>query len=300
MKVAIAGGTGFIGGHLTRYYAERGTEVVLISRSARASDKERVRYVTWSELEKDVSAVEGAEAVINLAGESINQRWSEAAKARILDSRLDSVRRVADIVGRLERKPVLVNASGMSVYGLSDTESFSEESPHRLDHFLAEVVEKWEAEIRRVPAARTVMLRVGVVLGRDGGAYPKMRLPFVFGAGGRIGSGRQWLSWIHVDDIIRLIDYCVTQEEMAGPVNATAPEPVTNDAFGRALAKVMGRPYLFPVPGLVMKLIFGEMSMLLLEGQKVLPQAALSGGFRFTYPTIEEALRSLERRAKGG
>ncbi|WP_426453964.1 TIGR01777 family oxidoreductase [Paenibacillus sp. S-38] len=300
MKVAIAGGTGFIGGHLTRYYTERGWEVVLISRSARSSDHDLVKYVSWHELEQDVSALEGVGAVINLAGESINQRWSDAAKERILGSRLESVRRVAGIMERLGEKPVLVSASGMSVYGLSDTETFTEESPHRLDHFLAEVVEKWEAEIRRVPAARTVMLRVGVVLGRDGGAYPKMRLPFVFGAGGRIGSGRQWLSWIHVDDIIRLIDYCVTHEEMEGPVNATAPEPVTNDAFGRSLAKVMGRPYLFPVPGLVMKLLFGEMSMLLLEGQKVLPQAALSRGFRFTYPTIEEALRRLERQAKGG
>ncbi|MCZ8521546.1 MULTISPECIES: TIGR01777 family oxidoreductase [Paenibacillus] len=300
MKVAIAGGTGFIGGHLTRYYTQRGTEVILISRSSRESDDRLVSYVTWSELEQDASMLEGADAIINLAGESINQRWTAAAKARILQSRLDSVQRVGRIVQRLERKPVLVNASGMSVYGLSETESFTEESPHRLDHFLAEVVEKWEAEVGRVPAARTVMLRVGVVLGNDGGAYPKMRLPFLFGAGGRIGSGRQWLSWIHVDDMVRLIDYCVSNRQMQGPVNATAPEPVRSDSFGRSLAKAMGRPYLFPVPAFVMKLVFGEMSMLLLEGQRVLPQAALKDGFQFTYPAIDEALRHLVQTAKGG
>jgi len=293
MKVAIAGGTGFVGQHLIRYFVERKDSVVVISRNKRKSEQSLVRYATWSELEKSTMALSGVDAIVNLAGETINQRWAKEAKERILRSRLDSVSRVADIIGKMERKPVLINASGISIYGYSETSSFTEESDLQVVDFLSDVVDKWEAAAEQIPDTRVVLLRLGIVLGNDGGAFPKMCLPFKLGFGGRIGSGKQVLSWIHIRDLCSLIHFCIKQEELEGPVNATAPQPVTNDEFGRTLAKLLKRPYLFPVPAFVMKLLFGEMSTLLLQGQRVFPELALRHGFPFEYPVLDRALAAL-------
>ncbi|WP_248925657.1 TIGR01777 family oxidoreductase [Paenibacillus hamazuiensis] len=298
MKIAIAGGTGFIGKHLIRHFLQERHSVILISRRYTEQADPNVRTVTWAELENNTGSLEGVDAIVNLAGESINQRWTAAAKERILQSRLDTVGRIVSLVDRLQAKPsVVVNASGMSIYGTSETEEFDESSPKRITDFLADTVEKWEAAIDRIRGVRVVKLRVGVVLGNDGGAFPKMAMPYKLWVGGRIGSGRQVLSWIHIRDMVRLIDFCIRHDGISGPVNATAPNPVTNDEFGRALGRALGRPHLFPVPAFMFNLLFGELAVLLLEGQRVIPRVLLRHGFEFEYPTIERALTAL---TKGG
>jgi len=207
---------------------------------------------------------------------------------------LQAADRVARLVEQLREKPeVVVNASGISIYGTSETDTYDETSPPRVVDFLSGVVEKWEQAIDGIQSPRVIKLRVGIVLGRDGGAFPKMAIPYKLGVGGRVGSGRQWLSWIHIEDMVRMIDFCIRNPRIRGPVNATAPNPVTYEEFGRTLGKIMRRPHYFPVPAALLKLVFGELSVLLLEGQKVIPRAVLEHGFDFRYPTIETALRQL-------
>ncbi|GMX64660.1 TIGR01777 family oxidoreductase [Paenibacillus elgii] len=300
MKVAIAGGTGFVGKHLTQLFLQKKDTVILISRKKRRSDHPLIRHMTWDELENNIKPLEGVDAIVNLAGETINQRWTEDAKKRILESRLDAVNRVQALIEQLEKKPVLVNASGMSIYGTSETESFTEESELRVEDFLSGVVDQWEMVAEHIPDTRVVLLRIGLVLGNDGGAFPKMSLPFKLGIGGRVGSGRQIMSWIHIEDLCRMIEFCIEHEEIEGPVNATAPIPVTYDQFGRSLAKALRRPYWFPVPAFVLKALFGEMSELLLKGQQVFPKVVTDLGFRYKYSVIDHALENLVRSGKKG
>ena len=293
MRIAICGGTGFVGKHLVPYLIDRGHEITLISRSS-ASTNGAICTVTWNELKSTPELLEGVEAIVNLAGESINQRWTQTAKQRILDSRLSTTRQIAQLVEELKSKPsVVVNASGISIYGTSETDTYDERSPGRLTDFLAHVVEQWELAADQIQHTRVVKVRVGIVLGSDGGAFPKMALPYKLGVGGKVGSGKQWLSWIHMEDMVRLIDACLHNDDLAGPVNATAPSPVTNAQFGHLLARALNRPSWFPVPAVMMKLIFGELAVLLLEGQKVLPRVLLEHGFSFKYPQLEDALADL-------
>ncbi|MCS7461084.1 TIGR01777 family oxidoreductase [Paenibacillus doosanensis] len=299
MKIAIAGGTGFIGRHLIKYFLERKYSLILISRNRKPSSHSLIRNATWAELKSDVRVLEGVDAIVNLAGETINQRWTNAAKERILQSRLDTVKQIADIVSRMEKKPqVVVNASGISIYGTSETKTFVEHSDPNVSDFLSGVVAQWEQAMDSIPDTRIVKLRLGIVLGMDGGAFPKMMLPYKLGIGGRIGSGRQVLSWIHIHDLCRLIEFCIENEDIIEQINATAPQPVTNDEFGRALAKAMNTSHRFPVPAFMMKLMFGELSTLLLEGQRALPYLATEYEFHFQYPVLESALRDLLGSAK--
>ncbi|RAL20814.1 TIGR01777 family oxidoreductase [Thermoflavimicrobium daqui] len=294
MKIAITGATGFIGNELSKYLMEKGHEVIAISRMQAFPKLEATAFFTWDHIEKNPVALNGIDAIISLAGESINQRWTRTAKQRILQSRLSVAKKLAKIVEQLSQKPkVLINASGMSIYGTSETKAFDENSPANITDFLASVVEKWEEAIDQIPTARIIKLRIGVVLGNQGGAYPKMILPYKLGVGGKVGSGRQWISWVHIKDMIRLIEFCLNHEQITGPVNGTAPYPVTNDQFGRTVAQVLQRPHWMPVPAWMMKILFGELSVLLLEGQKVIPQKLLSQGFQFHFATIEEAIRDL-------
>lgn len=298
MKVAIAGGTGFIGKHLTQYLLDKRTTVILISRQKQKSEHPLIRNIGWDDLDKSVTPLEGVDAIVNLAGETINQRWTSKAKERILRSRLDSVERVRSIIERMENKPVLVNASAVGIYGGSESAVFTEDSDLNVEDFLSNVADKWEAAAELIPDTRVVLLRIGVVLANDGGAFPKMSTPFRYGLGGRIGSGKQSLSWIHIRDLVRLIEFCIEKEDIEGPVNAVAPQPVTYDEFGRTLAKFMDKPYIFPVPSFVLKIIFGEMSMLLLKGQRVLPNTAINHGFQFHHPVLEMALNDLLNQEK--
>ena len=294
MKIAVAGGSGFVGRHFVAYAQNHGHQVIVISRSKNQRFPENVEIVTWEELLRDSGLLNETEAIVNLAGESINQRWTNEAKQRILGSRVETAQAIADLVRQMEQKPaVVVNASGISYYGTSETETFDESSPCRITDFLADVTVKWEEAIDRIKDTRVVKLRVSLVLAGDGGALPKMALPYKLGFGGRVGSGKQWMSWIHISDMVRLIDFCIKNPEMSGPVNASSPQPVTNDEFGRTLGQVLGRPHYFPVPAWLMKLVFGELSVLLLQGQKAIPAKASAHGFSFRFPNIKDALQDI-------
>ncbi|WP_433945746.1 TIGR01777 family oxidoreductase [Paenibacillus sp. SN-8-1] len=301
MRMAVCGGTGFIGSALVSYWLEKGHEVIIVTRKIPIADRERAannpNYITWEELERSPGALEGLDALVNLAGSSLNQRWTKKGKMRILNSRLSSVQAVTALVNKLHKKPgVIVQGSAVGIYGTSLTKEFDENSPTFKQDFLSEVTLKWEHEAASLAnqEVRMVTLRTGVVLGNSGGAYPLMRLPYLLGFGGRVGTGQQWMSWIHLKDIVRLVDYSVMNPVIAGPINAVSPSPVTNDEFGRTVAKVVHRPYWFPLPAFLLKSILGEQSTLLLDGQRVLPHKALEHGFTYQFPTLLEALYDLK------
>ncbi|WP_346657641.1 TIGR01777 family oxidoreductase [Paenibacillus sp. YPG26] len=300
--MAVCGGTGFIGSALVSYWLQEGHEVIIVTRQIPTADRKSSasapRYITWEELESSPEVMEGLDALVNLAGSSLNQRWTEKGKQRILSSRLNSVRAIAVLINKLQKKPaVIVQGSAVGIYGTSRSEEFDENSPTSKQDFLSDVALKWEHEAASMvhSAVRIVTLRTGVVIGNEGGAYPLMRLPFLLGFGGRVGSGQQWMSWIHLHDIVRLIDYAVMNPAITGPLNAVSPTPVMNDEFGRTIAKILGRPYWLPLPALLLKIALGEQATLLLDGQRVLPRRALEQGFTFQFPTLIEAVTDLKR-----
>lgn len=295
MRIVIFGGTGFIGKYLCTYFSNIGKDVIIVSRSKGIVQNSLIRRVTWKDLEENIEPLEGSDVFINLAGETINQRWTKKSKERILASRVDTTKKIIAIIARLKDKPkVLINGSAVGIYGMSDKESFDESSATSTEDFLAKVANEWEKEADACDkAVRLVKLRIGVVLGKEGGALQKMVLPYKLFAGGRIGTGNQWLSWIHIEDLARLIEFCILNDKMNGVVNATAPHPITNDEFGRTIARVLGRPHFLPVPSVVFKLLLGEMALMVLKGQKVLPKKVLDYGFNYNFPTIEKAIRDL-------
>jgi len=277
MNVAITGASGFIGRRLTQRLQAAGHSPRAISlRSAPAPD-----------------ALAGFDAVVNLAGENIAQRWSSAAKRRIRESRVAGTRALAAAM-RAHPPAALVSASAVGYYGSRADEILTERSKPGAD-FLAQVCAEWEREALEAAKAgvRVVLLRSGMVLGAEGGALSRMLPPFKLGVGGRLGSGAQWMSWIHVADLCDLILFALREPAASGPLNATSPNPVSNADFTRALASVLHRPALFPVPAFALKLIFGEMAEALLASQRVIPDAALRAGFVFQHPEIGAALRSL-------
>ncbi len=280
MNIAITGASGFIGRHLTAKLREQGHSTRPIS-------------LRSGSLAPDVFA--GCDAIVNLAGENVAQRWTASAKQRILDSRVQGTRAVVQAMAASDPRPgTLISASAIGYYGSRGDEILTEQSAPSSD-FLSEVVQAWESEAREAGkfGVHVVSPRIGVVLGPDGGALQKMAPPFRFGVGGRIGSGQQWMSWIHIDDLIGLIVFALSASTLAGPVNATAPNPVTNADFTLELGRALHRPAIFPVPAIALKLMFGEMSGMLIGGQRVLPQAALAAGFTLRYPEIGSALADL-------
>jgi uncharacterized protein len=293
VKIAISGGSGFIGRHLLRYLVDQSNEVILISRSLQ-SDSEGVHCLTWDQLETHSEPLENLDAWINLAGETINQRWTHAAKERIMRSRVDAVEQMIQLIDKLQTKPrVVINGSAVGIYGTSETVTFTEQSDISAKDFLSTVVVRWENAIDALQGIRIVKLRTGLVLGMYGGALPRMMQPYRLGFGGKVGKGSQWISWIHIEDLVRLIDFCIQNNQLSGAVNAAAPYPVTMDQFGRTIATVLRRPHLVPVPAFVLKLLFGEMAILVLEGQRVLPQVLVDQDFTFHYSRLEKALRQL-------
>jgi uncharacterized protein len=244
----------------------------------------------------DGSALEGVDAVIHLAGESISRRWTRALKKRILDSRAKGTKLLADALAKLTRPPkVLVSTSAIGIYGdRAGSETLDETAAPASDDFLADVCKQWEAATAPAAAAgiRVVELRVGIVLSGAGGALKEMLTPFKLGLGGKIGSGKQVMSWIDIDDLVFAYQQALFDTSLSGPVNAVAPNPVTNREFSKTLGHVLHRPSFAPLPGFVVKLMFGEMGKsLLLGGARVAPARLAGAGFQFAHPTLEDALR---------
>jgi len=295
MKIALTGATGFLGTKLSRSLLEAGHSVRALVRRRDDRIPAAVQIHEWDSAlgEPPPESLEDVDAVIHLAGEPVARRWNPEVKRLIRGSRVDGTRHLVNALSTQARRPrVLICASAIGIYGSRGDEVLTEASEPG-DDFLARVVVDWEksAELAEALGIRVVRLRLGVVLG-EGGALAKMLPPFRFGVGGRIGSGRQWMSWIHIDDVIGLIQFAL-ENDVAGPVNATAPEPVTNAGFTRELAAVLHRPAFFPVPKFALKLIFGEMAEVIIASQRVLPAVALKAGFRFEFTELKPALEQI-------
>jgi hypothetical protein len=295
MQIAVSGASGLVGEALSAFLTTGGHGVRRLVRAATAS----ADSVVWNPDRGtiDAAALGGVDAVVHLAGESIaSGRWNDERKRRIRESRVKGTRLVAETIAAMPRRPrVLVCASAVGFYGARGDEGLDESSAPGAG-FLAEVCREWEAaaDPARAAGIRVVHVRFGVVLSPKGGALAKMLLPFRMGAGGRLGTGAQWMSWISLDDAIGAVHHALTREEVAGPVNAVAPNPVTNAVFTKTLGAVLGRPTIFPMPAFAARLAFGEMAdHLLLTGQKVLPRRLLETGYRFRHPSLEGALRHL-------
>lgn len=292
MKVAITGASGFIGTPLVRRLQDAGHTVLRIGRARGGSTPD----IVWDAATSiDTAKLDGVDAVLHLAGESIAQRWTPDAKQRIRDSRVQGTSLLARTLAALPRRPrVLVSMSAIGIYGNRGDDTIDESSPVGRG-FLADIGAAWEgsADAARTAGIRVVHPRLGIVLSPDGGALGKMLPIFSLGAGGKIGSGRQWMSWISRTDTLRALEFLVTSESLEGPVNLTAPAPVTNADFTSILGQALHRPTIAPVPEFAIKLLYGEMGeATVIEGQKVLPKKLLGAGFEFSHRTLAEALRA--------
>ncbi|MGQ9869641.1 thylakoid membrane protein ThyD [Leptodesmis sp.] len=303
MKVAVTGATGFVGHRLVERLQAEGHQVVVFTRNpdraAKVFPKTAFPAVAIVAYTPTVAgewqqAIAGCDGVVNLAGEPISERWTAAHKQAILESRKLGTRRIVEAIVQANPKPqVLVNASAIGYYGTSETVTFDESSNPGND-FLAEVCKMWESEAQKVKEAgvRLVILRLGIVLGM-GGAIARMLPPFKLFAGGPIGSGKQWFSWIHRDDLVSLILQALTQPSMAGIYNATAPNPVRMAEFCHTLGEVIHRPSWLPVPAFAIEALLGDGAIVVLEGQEVIPKRTLETGFQYQYPTVKQALEEV-------
>lgn len=297
MKIAITGGTGFVGQELTRLFHSHGHMVYILTRSPKRSTP-NTKYVQWL---KDGAApekqLEGIDAIVNLAGTSINDgRWSNEQKREIYNSRMEATEEVLRIIGKLIKKPqVLVNASAIGVYAPSEMITYTEDSTNFGKDFLARTVIDWEklADHAKFHGVRVASGRFGIILGRKEGALPLMSLPYKFFVGGPVGSGKQWVSWVHVKDVARAIGFAIDTPALEGPFNVTAPEPKQMKEFGKEIGRALNRPHWIPVPSIAMKAVLGEKSQLVLTGQRVLPKVLERHGFTFLYPTLQSALADL-------
>lgn len=291
MRVTLTGATGRIGQSLVDALRERGDDVTILSRGGRPGT------VRWEPKSgpAPAEALSGRDAVIHLAGEDVGQRWSDGVKREIRDSREQGTRNlVAGIRAAEPRPPVLVSASAVGYYGPHGSEPVDESAPPS-DDFLGEVVQVWEREALAAEddGVRVVLLRTGVVLDKDGGALSKMLPPFKAGVGGPVAGGRQYVPWIHLDDVVGLYLAAIDgSDAWSGPINATAPNPVTNAALSRELGRAIKRPAVLPVPGFALKLLYGEMSAIVTTGANVVPARATDLGYRFRHPEVGAALRS--------
>ena len=301
-RVVVAGATGLIGRKLCAQLTAKGYQVVVFSRnpdSARRAIPNAVEYVAWTPSESGpwATALDGAYAVINLAGAPIiGKRWNAAYKQELRDSRVIGTRGLVNAIAAAQRTPqVFVSGSAIGYYGSRDDTPLDEQARPGND-FLAQLAIDWEQEAAKADRAgvRTVLLRTGIVLDTNGGALKPLLLPFRLGVGGPVLPGSQYWSWIHLDDTVGLILFALENEQVRGPLNATAPEPLTNREFSKVLGKVLGRPSLIPVPGFALNLLLGEVAEpLIVNGQRVIPAKAQQSGYSFKYPKLEPALRQL-------
>ena len=292
MHILITGGTGLIGTHLVPSLLAASHEVTVLTRAARPTQLAGLRFVAWDG-KRIPDEVGNVDAVINLAGAGIaDGRWTPDYKRLILESRIDATSACVRFIRGLTRAPeVFISGSAVGFYGTARTEPVDESSGPGHD-FLSLTSRKWEAAAADA-GIRTVIIRTGVVLANEGGAYPKLLAPFKVYAGGYIGDGKQGFPWIHITDVIGLIEFALATPTLSGPINLTAPELLTNAEFGSILGRVMGRPSGLPVPAFVIKALLGESAILVLEGQRVRPRVAEQAGYRFVYPKAELALKQL-------
>ena len=305
MRVAVTGATGLIGATLVRALVARGDEVTALSRNAeRASATLDVPAETWADPKAEqppLDALRGRDAVVHLLGEVIAQRWSDEAKREIRDSRVLSTRNLVGSLSQLssaERPRVLVSGSGAGWYGHRGDERLDESAPEPGDDFLAQLSADWEAEACRAEAlgVRVVLNRTGVVLSESGGALEKMLPFFKAGIGGPVAGGHQYVPWVHLDDVVGATIFALENEQMSGPINVTAPEPVTNWELSKTLGRVLRRPAFAPVPALAVKTLYGEMAEIVITGQRAVPARLERLGYVFRWAELQPALRDATGR----
>lgn len=308
-RYLITGGSGFIGTQLIKQLLLEEHEVTVLTRDEVrtanhfaeliSAEKEKLsihsRVKTISSLD-ELSYDDSYDVIINLAGQAIaDKRWSASVKQQLINSRIDTTQDIYEYVKDAVVKPdVFITGSALGYYGLRDDDSEITESGETDDSFSSQLCQQWEQQAHAIEnlGIRTCYLRTGIVLGKGGGALAKMLFPFKMGLGGPIGDGKQWMSWIHLDDIVGLIRYAVENETIKGPLNGTAPTPVMNNTFSKTLAKVLKRPAFLPMPAFAVKLLFGQMGEeLLLSGQRVVPEKALNSGYEFKYKELESAFK---------
>ena len=294
MKILITGASGLIGKALQNSFAEKGHDLLLAGRS----EPRAANQIQWT-IESgfaDPRRLEGIDAFIHLAGENISAlRWTDEKKRAIRDSRVLGTRSVMDAIGKLKQKPkVFIAGSATGYYGDRGDEVMTENDGPG-DTFLSEVCKAWEAESRRAEdlGVRSVLLRTGIVLSKDGGALAEMLTPFKLGVGGVVGSGRQWMSWISLEDVVGAINFALENDELSGPINVVAPNPVTNKEFTRTLGEVIHRPTILPLPQFAVKLAFGEMGdALLLDSTRVIPERLANAGYKFKFENLKLAVQN--------
>lgn len=295
MNILITGGTGFVGKELMRHLHAHQHHTYILTRSPeKYVNTADATFIGYHYPPEELPSIQ---AVVNLAGESLFGYWTETKKNKILDSRIHTTERLITFIKKLSTLPdVFISGSAVGYYGISDDLMFSEKTTQAGDDFLAKVVVKWEKTAKQAEelGIRTIYTRFGVILGKEG-ALPLMSLPVKLFAGGKIGTGEQWLSWIHIEDVVRIIDYCIHNEAIAGPVNVTAPHPKQNKVFMKTLAKALARPYWLPVPSSIMYVATGEMSQLITKGQYVISNKLEEHQYHYSFPYLTEALRHIYR-----
>jgi uncharacterized protein (TIGR01777 family) len=296
MRILVSGASGPIGAALLRALKAQGAAFTRLVRNS-ATGNHQIVWDPSRPLSPD--SVSGFDAVIHLAGESIVGRWTDAKKRRILDSRSQGTGHLAEAVAKASQPPrVFIAASAVGFYGNRGDEILSEDSPSG-EGFAAEICRQWEAATQPAAKAgiRTAQMRMGVVMSADGGALPEMLIPFRLGLGGRLGNGRQWWTWVSVRDVVGAIQHVLNHNSLSGPVNAVAPNPVTNAEFTRILASVLNRPAIFPIPAFAVRMIFGEMGEeLFLGSQRVEPTKLAASGYQFQHPDLKNALKEILQR----
>lgn len=297
MKIAISGGTGMVGRKFSDLLLANGHDVIVLTRGE-SYEANGIRYVQWlQEGTKPELQLENLDAFVNLAGVSLNEgRWTKEQKDKIYSSRMESTDEVLRILSVVQQKPhVLINASAVGIYPISETAIYTEQSPEKAQDFLGTVVQEWEQRALQAQklGIRTCLSRFGVILAKGEGALPMMTLPYKLGVGGTIGSGMQWLSWIHVEDVASALLFVIENEALSGPINFTTPNVKRMKDFGKSIGAALHRPHWLPVPAAVLKLALGEKSVLVLEGQHVLPEKLLNAKFEFQFVSVQEAIRDL-------
>lgn len=293
MHVVVAGGTGFLGRALTASLERDGHRVSALTRRPRPGVATDIAWTPDGDVGPWVESLAGVDTIVNLAGEGIaDKRWTPERKAALISSRLKATTSLAKAVSALPSPPrVFVSASGVGYYGPRGDERITEAATPGHD-FLGELAARWEhATMAAMGRTRVVLLRTGLVMGREG-ALKQMLPPFRMGVGGRLGDGRQWMPWISLDDWVGIARLAIEDARAGGPINVSAPEPVTNAEFTKTLGRVLGRPTIFPVPAFALRLALGELADALLTGQRAVPEKALQLGYRFTHPTLADALRA--------